>query len=88
MANRVILTRQEEADRLVRLEQSNVAIIVDNDPGEEQDKEDDEGASDERDIWEVTHVSEEDFETTEGESEDLYEKLMEMAGWPPTVPKS
>ena len=23
----------------------------------------------------------EDFETTEGESEDLYDKLMEMTGW-------
>jgi hypothetical protein len=25
-------------------------------------------------------VTEEDFETTEGESEDLYDKLMEMTG--------
>jgi hypothetical protein len=87
MTKRVILTRQEETDRLVKLEQANVAIIVDNDTGEDQDKEDDEGAADERDIWEVTHVTEEDFETTEGESEDLHEKLMEMSGWTPTVPK-
>jgi hypothetical protein len=28
------------------------------------------------------------FETTEGESEDLYDKLMVMTGWTPTVPKS
>ena len=33
-----------------------------------QDTEDDEGAGDERDIWEVTHVTEEDVETTEGET--------------------
>ena len=29
-----------------------------------------------------------DFETTEGEAEDLYDKLMAMAGWTPTVPKT
>ena len=28
-----------------------------------------------------THVTEEDFETTEGESQDLYEKLMEIQRW-------
>ena len=32
-------------------------------------------------VWSVTHVTEEDFETTEGETEDLYDKLMEMTGW-------
>jgi hypothetical protein len=26
-------------------------------------------------------VTEEDFETTEGESVDLYDKLMDMTGW-------
>ncbi len=26
-------------------------------------------------------MTEEDFETTEGETVDLYDKLMEMAGW-------
>ncbi len=36
---------------------------------------------DEKDIWDVAHVTEEDFETTEVETEDLYDKLMEMAGW-------
>ena len=35
----------------------------------------------ERDIWKVVHVTEEDFETTEGEQEHLYDKLMEMTGW-------
>ena len=34
----------------------------------------------EREIWEVTHVTEEDFETNEGEVEDLYDKLMEQDG--------
>ena len=43
---------------------------------------------DERDIWEVAHVTEQDFETTEGEAQDLYDKLMEMAGWTPTVPEA
>jgi hypothetical protein len=33
--------------------------------------EDDEGVQDEREIWEVTHVSEQDLETTEGEGVDL-----------------
>jgi hypothetical protein len=33
-------------------------------------------------------VTEEDFETTEGETQDLYDKLMEMAGWTPTVPEA
>jgi hypothetical protein len=31
--------------------------------------------------WEVAHVTEEDFQSTEGETEDLYDKLMEMVGW-------
>ena len=53
MDKRVILARQEDEDRLVRL-----TSIVDNDDGEEEDKEDDEGATDERDIWEVVHVTE------------------------------
>ena len=39
------------------------------------------GVGDEREIWEVGHVTEEDFETNEGESEDLHDKLMEMVGW-------
>jgi hypothetical protein len=55
---------------LARLKESNVARIVDNDTGEEEDKKDDEGTAGERDIWEVAHVTEQDFETTEGETED------------------
>ena len=50
---------------------------AENEVGEE-DTEDDEGYGDERDIWSVTHVTEEDFEPTDGEGEDLYDKLMEI----------
>ena len=39
------------------------------------------GPGDETEIWEVAHVTEEDFETSEGASEDLYDKLMETSGW-------
>jgi hypothetical protein len=53
-------------------ESVNLTTILENDAGEEQDKQDDEGAADERDIWEVAHVTEQDFETTSsGEAEDL-----------------
>ncbi len=65
-------------------EEANVASIVDSEWREEDGKEDDEGAPDERDIWEVAHVTEKDFETTEGEAEELYDKLMAMAGWTAT----
>jgi hypothetical protein len=67
----------------VKQEAVNLDRIVENNVGgeEDKDKEDDEGAGDERDIWEVTHVTEEDFERTEGEEENLYDKFMEMAGW-------
>ena len=47
---------------------TNLPMIVENETGEEEDQEDDEGVPDERDIWDVTHVTEEDFETTEGET--------------------
>ena len=33
-------------------------------------------------------MTEEDFETTEGEAQDLYDKLMELGGWTPTVPET
>ncbi len=35
----------------------------------------------EGEICQVTDVTEEDFETTAGESVDLYDKLIEMEGW-------
>jgi hypothetical protein len=58
-----------------------VCTIVEKETGEEEDTEDNEGAGDETEIWQGTDVTEEDFEATEGEAEDLYDKLMEMAGW-------
>jgi hypothetical protein len=61
MVKLVMLARQEDEDRPVRLEEANVPSIVDNDAGEEQDKEDEEGAADERGIWEVAYVTEEDL---------------------------
>jgi hypothetical protein len=51
MTKRVLLARQAEEDRQMRLEEDNVATILENDVGEEQDKQDDEGPGDERDIW-------------------------------------
>ena len=53
MAERVSLARQEEEDRRTRKE---VDSIVEDDPGEEDDMDEDE-----REIWEVTHVSEEEL---------------------------
>jgi hypothetical protein len=50
----------------VRQETVNLTSIVQKDVGTEEDKEDDEGVGDERDIWEVSHVTEEDFESTDG----------------------
>ena len=81
MTKRVILVRQEDDHRRGRQETDNLRNIVESDDGEEKDKEDVEDTGDERGIWEVAHVTEEDFETTEGESQDLYDKLMEKAGW-------
>ena len=57
------LTRQEDEDRRGRQETDNLRIIVDSDDGEEEDTEDTQDAGDERDIWEVAHVTEEDFDT-------------------------
>jgi hypothetical protein len=67
--------------RRTRQEAANLARIVVNESREEEDTEDVEGARDERKIWEATHVTDEDFETNEGDVEDLYDKLMEMTGW-------
>jgi hypothetical protein len=49
-----MLVRQEDKDRWERQEKDNLAGIIENEVGEEEDKEDDEGAGDEREIWEVT----------------------------------
>ena len=58
----------------MRQETTNLPRIVENESGEEEDTEVDEDGGDERDIWSVSTVTEEDFETTEGEVEDLYDK--------------
>jgi len=52
--------------------------IVEDDSGEEETKEGDEGTPDEREIWQVTHVGEEELETTEGEEVYLLAQLLEM----------
>ena len=59
-------------------------MLVEDDPGEEEDIEDDEGVQDEREIWQTTHVSEEELETTEGERVDTLApswQLLELVGW-------
>ncbi len=70
---RVSLSRQEDEDRRTRQEAVNLARIVVNESREEEDTEDVEGARDERKIWEAAYVTDEDFETNEGDVEDLYE---------------
>ena len=78
MTEWVVLPRQEGEDRPSR---KKVVRIVEDDPGEEEDIEDDEGVQDQRQIWEVAHVSEEELETTEGEGVDLLTQFLEMVGW-------
>ena len=63
------------------METGTVDSLDDDDSASQEEQEDHEGASDEREICRVTDVTEEDFETTEGEVVDLHDKLMEMAGW-------
>ena len=48
--------------------------------GHIQDLEDDDGVQDEKEIWEVTHVSEQDLETTEVEGVDSLSELLELTG--------
>ncbi len=42
---------------------------------------DDDGFQDDREIWEITHVREEDLETTEREGVDFLVELLELTGW-------
>ena len=77
----VQVVRQQEEDRRIREEAGTVGHLHDDDSTGQEEEEDHEGSVDEREIWEVTDVTEEDFETTEGETVDLYDKLMEMTGW-------
>jgi len=41
----------------------------------------DEGVQDEREIWDLTHVSEEELESTEGQGLDLLAELLDLTGW-------
>jgi hypothetical protein len=77
MAERVALARQQEEDRRVKEEVSNIAQ---DESVDEEDMVDAEGFQDEREIWEVTHVREEDLETTEGEGVDFLAELLELEG--------
>ncbi len=70
--------RYSQRPRRVRQEVSN---ITQDHQVEEEDREDDEGVQDEREIWEVTHVSQQDLEMTEGEGLDLLAQLLELVGW-------
>jgi hypothetical protein len=78
MTERVVCARQEEEDRRVRQE-------VRNGPQEElgdgEGMVDDDCFSDDREVWEVTHVREEDVERTEGEGVDFLAELLELSGW-------
>jgi hypothetical protein len=47
---------------------------------DEEDMTDDDGFQDDREIWEVTHVCEQDLETTEGEGVDFLAELLELPG--------
>jgi hypothetical protein len=42
---------------------------------------DDDGFQDDREIWEVSHVSEQDLETTEGEGVDFLAELLPRSWW-------
>ena len=77
MSELVVFVRQEEEERRTRQE---VSSITQDDTVDEEDLKDDEGVQDEREIWEVTHVSEQDLETTEGEGVDLLSELLDLVG--------
>jgi hypothetical protein len=78
MAERVALARKEEEDRQVREEVSN---ITQDESVNGEGMVDDDGFPDDRQLWEVTHVREEDLETTEGEGVDFPAELLELSGW-------
>jgi hypothetical protein len=54
MAERVEVARQEEEDRWIREETGTVGSLDDDDSTAQENHEDDEGAADEREIWQVT----------------------------------
>ena len=78
MAERVAFARQEEEDRRVRQEVCNNSQ---EESGDGEGMVDDDCFPDDREVWEVTHVREEDVETTEGEGVDFLPELLELVGW-------
>jgi hypothetical protein len=78
MSERVRLPRQEEEDRRVRQE---VSRITQDESVDEENMVDPDGFPDDREILEVTHVCEEDLETTEREGVDFLDELLELVGW-------
>jgi hypothetical protein len=70
---RVVLDRQEEE---VRRSRKEVHSIVEDDEGEEDVMDDDE-----REIWEVTRLREEELDTTEVEGVDFLAELLHLVGW-------
>ncbi len=60
MADRVEVSWQEEEDGRIKEETVTVGSLDDEESTPQEDQEDDEG-TDEREIWQVTDVTEEDF---------------------------
>ena len=59
----------------------DVCSITQDESVDEEDMVDDDGFQTDREIWEVTHVHEQDLETTEGEGVDFLAELLELSGW-------
>ena len=68
--------KRTSQDRRTRQETSTVSILLEEESGSEKEKEDDVGDEDETEIWQVTDVTKEVLETTEGETVNLHDKLM------------
>jgi len=77
----VQVVRQPKEDRRIREDAGTVGNLHDDDSTGQEEQEDHEGSVDEREIWEVTDVTEEDFEMTEGETVDLYDKNSSWRWW-------
>jgi hypothetical protein len=78
MAERVVCDRQKEEDRRERQEVRN---SPQQELGDGEGMVDDDCFPDDREVWEVTHVREEDVQTTEGEGVDFLGELLELSGW-------
>jgi hypothetical protein len=66
MGERLVVTGLEEEDRRTKHWKTvTVSILLEEESGEDQDKEEDEDTTFEREVWQVTDVTEEDLETTE-----------------------